>query len=380
MIYKLGKLANGKLRVSDGKLCRSCCPGDTCSCCPTQLSPPCIACPDFCIPAVVRVNLSGITVASDCQYWYRRWGVWCDYSEGGWRKFDFEGSALDGSYDVPIGLTGQGDFGRYCGGFVDVPFNGRLENFYPQDYIDDPCSYGCGDYDSTDAVFTKLRVSVGGAYVKKVDPQFPHPEVPPEFMVFTVSVYVLTDSDSGYKVFQGSSEQFPLYPVEARTCFGTEGQGIVIHNSQSPYECDLGDGSYAGDGICPGLGFHPGWDGTATISAATSSGCVPFYFHIKSFGPLQSLGSYLGGYLDLDDDLLPQTVRLRIAYKFSFERGESINEVCSYSNGYPFIGMPYAPDIGLVSLEILSMTNHSASNIIWDQSADEAPHELSGVF
>ena len=385
MNYKLAKQTNGKLRMTNNNLCHSCCPDDTCPCCPTQLSPPCIACPDFCIPAVVRVNLSGITVASDCQYWLRGIGVpfpgggaWCNEIWAGFRKFDFEGSAVNGSYDVPIGLTGQGTYGRYCGGYLDVPFDGRLENFTSEG-MGDPCDGGCDNFYSTEAIYTKLRIGVGGVYVRKTSPSFPHPEVPPEFGIFTVSVSIITASGSGTGLFSGVSEQFPLYPVENRLCFGGNnefGEGTTLSNSyDTPYSCV----PYGGN-PCWFVDFVPAWGGTATIGAVPSAGCVKFPFHIKSFGPLQVLGSYLGAYLDLDDSLLPHSVPLWIAYKFSYEGGEYINELCSYSDGYPFLAMPYTPGIGLVTLEILSMTNASASNIVWDQSADEAPHIIAGVF
>lgn len=380
--YKIGKRPSGKLRIGEsGKLCRGCCPQDNCPCCPTELSPPCIVCPDFCIPAMVRVNLSGITVASACQYVL--WGYpvpgpgqWCNEIYWAYRRFNFEGSALDGSYDIPIGLTGQGTYGKYCGGYIDVPFESQLHNHSSATGYTHGCDVGCGDFYSVQAIYTKLRISVGGVYVVKREIYFPHREVPPEFGLFNVQVNLMTASGGGTPLFSAASDQFSLYPAENRLCFGDSDDPITLANNyDTPYVCQPYGGA-----PCWFVDFVPAWGGTATVGAVASAGCVPFKFHIKSFGPLQSLGSYLGAYLDLDDSLLPHSVPVRIGYKFSYEDAEYVNEVCVSSGGYPFIAMPYTPGIGLVTLEILSMTNDSASHIIWDSSADEAPHELSGVF
>ena len=143
--YKIGRNSNnGKLlRCANGKLSRGCCAGQTCPCC----SAPQAFCAKACghpasggsyTPASVTVNISGIEVTDFPALWLQ--GIiegtgWCGGHNAYVYEFSFSGSALSGSYTVPLEWKQHWDssLGRWvydaCSGSVLVPFSGKLSQY-----------------------------------------------------------------------------------------------------------------------------------------------------------------------------------------------------------------------------------------------------------
>ncbi len=383
---KLGKTNDGKLIVNrDGKLCLGCC--DMTGPCDGFANSVCPACFQWNIPESVTVDLSGLTLASDIQYWLSGNNAspsgtvnWCNHSWDGMRKFDF--SSIDGSYTVPL-QPHQGYSSYICGGSVDIPFSGTVGDYYAirQD-PDDICSATGGNLMQRCAL-TTIRVAVGVSYV----------EPPNGNYRLTVTISIVGDGDcegdyynyyyslpTGYTVFRGYND-YPATPEEDRAGINADS---IANSYDTPYECAVHPCGY-----CNCVDFIPGWGGTVSLTESDTLYQFPVY--IESFGPMEfyqhpTYGWQVHARLFLNVDSLPHGTTLRIQYQASHDNGVYNGEVCfstSYGTNYGyFIPLPLnvGQYPGFVTMEILSIECTAASNVFWDTESDEAPHIITGTF
>lgn len=385
---KLSKDADGKLMVSDnGKLCLGCCPG-TSSSCSDNISSVCPACYKWNIPDSVTVNLSGLTLANnDYQYWRDGNNVssgtvnWCNHIWDGIRIFNCNN--IDGEYVVPV-TPYQGDSSFICGGSVDIPFEGSVDEYHAnQQDPDDVCSSIPGDLRYR-CYFTAIRISVGVAYVEN--------ESPYENYRLTLTVSLIGDSDncegdyynyyyrlpSSYTVFHGYTDR-PATPEEDRA--GINGESVA-NTYDTPYLCEL-----VPCGYCYCVDFMSSWGGSVDLTQSET--LYQFPVHIENIDPMDfyqhsSYGWQIWTRLYLYDEDLPHSAYFRIKYKYSYDDGEYIGEYCGYSGNYYGYYLRLPLNIGqypgFTTLEILSITCEGAENVYWDADSDEVPHIITEVF
>ncbi len=385
---KLGKTTEGKLVVnSNGKLCLGCC--DMTGQCDGYANSVCPACYQWNIPESVTVDLSGLTLASDIQYWLDGNNAapggtvnWCNHSWDGMRKFDF--SSIDGSYTVPL-QPHQGYSSYICGGSVDIPFTGSVADYYAimQEPYDDVCNCVPGDL-MRSCAFTAIRVSVGVAYAER--------QAPYENYRITVTISIIGDGEcegnyynyyyslpTGYTVFRGYKD-YPAKPEENRAGINADS---IANTKDMPYVCEV----YGSP--CPLVRFVPAWGGSANVTASETLYQFPVY--IESFGPMDfyqhpTYGWQLSARLFLNVESLPHGTTMRIKYEVAYDDGVYAGEVCYstyYGTSYGYY-LPLPLSVGqypgFVTMEVLSIECTAASNVFWDTEADEASSIITGTF
>lgn len=379
----LAKTTDNKLQVAaDGKICRGCCGGSEHS-----VDWICEAYPAWQMPESITVDLSGLSIASDWQYWLDgdSSGVtWCNYSWDGFRRFTFQASDINGTYVIPMSAT-------RCSGSLDVPFASTVyvEDYYassPQvddegEAIDCSCTREdslmkrCPVVGFTITVFAKK--GTGDTYLYKVE----------------VVTYGTGDSDdceivydnSYYSIpivntlFEGYSEAFPMSPEEDRA--GTN-VGAIENDLTDAYECIVDSSSE-----CNIVNFVPAWGGQVTLTQSEEVHQYPI--HLEYFDSLtyNETTNRIIAMAQFSVSELPNTSPwIRVKYKFTCNGREYIGEVEKYlgsvSSRAFYLQLPLEPNetAGYVTAEILSVTCDALDNLYWDTDSDEVANLVTGVF
>ena len=378
MTLKLGRNSEtGKLlRCSDGRLLRGCCPGDSYDC----QSGPQAFCSQACgqpgyedgqlTPASVTVNISGISVTDFPALWLKGIlvngpGQWCNGHESYIYQYSFSGSAVSGSYVVPLQWTRYYtgiyyDPYRYyaCTGYVDVPFSGTLTKYYGgTDDYGCPASLVIGDVYS-EQIFTAIRVRVYAQYESGVGSRV------------CVQLSVNEGQGEGSVLFQGCTEYGPY------SCFSA----TIENSKQTPHEnCPTGPSP------CFNNPWHNAWGGTAVLTpSGTFLGkCYLHHFDDVAWHPAAKI-VYLPVYVQFA--LEEAEVTLIATYRMSYGNKSFIGEACIESDWgdnmkYAHLTSPvlFEKPVGPVTVEILDL-HHDGETTFWDQSMDLVSPLYSGVL
>ena len=376
--------------LSDKLLRGGCCPS-----CEYPVQSPCPAVHKWNIPASVKVNLSGITLASEPQYWVSGNNSspsgtvsWCNHTWRGIRVFDW--SSVNGEYNVPINpYRGYSD--RYfCGGSVDIPYQGSVTDYFLSQDVSggDVCENPAGYIGPLlrRYQFESIRLTV------HIQPYLN------DTYRMTLFVGVIADPDTeegvlytiyyslpqSYEVFRGYID-LPATPEEDRAGYNATG---IVNAKDVAYQCTYEPCAF---GYCQCIISVPGWGGTASLTQ--SEELYPFTVSVKEFGGngdpgiLSRYGNPTHGYavgarLELDTDDIPHDLNLVVEYEVTYgDEQKETHRRCFFSGNSAvlFKNKELGQELGYTTIQIKKIYSPEVPNLAWDSSSGHSGLAV-GVF
>ena len=323
-------------------------------------------------PASVNVDISGISVTDFPALWLQ--GIiegtgWCGGHNSYIYEYSFSGSAVSGSYTIPLEWT-QYYTGIYydpyryyaCTGQADFPFSGKLTKYYGGyavgwDGVTCPAPLAIGDIYS-EQIFTAIRVRVWAQYETGIGSRI------------CSTLVVLDEQGGGSGLFSGCTEYGP------HSCFSA----TMDNGKQTPHEnCPTGPNP------CFNNSWHNAWGGTAILSPSGMfiGKCYLHHFDDVAWHPIAKIVTIP---LYVQFALEEAQVSLIATYRMSYGNTSFVGEACVSGDWndnmkYCHLSSPVLSEmpVGPVTVEVLEL-RHDGGTTIWDTGMDLVSPIYSGVL